>query len=245
MLKLKNKFIMKKYYIYVACCFTLIGCTKLEDPKEPIGIDDVFFITYKNNDSTLVADSSDVIEINAVLNKNNVTANKLVTFTTEQGTFVGASGNKKSISVTADGYNAKVILRSDNIVNDKVQLTVTVGDFILYPRVSFIRSYPEEILISPSKFTLNADMNDKVYFTANLKKAIGVVSQGTKVEFVVQNITGAPDVYIQPIYWKETSLNRAEMVTTSTVTGTVRLISRVLKDGIYINSQDTLNINVQ
>ena len=227
------------------CFVAFIGCTKLENPKEPIGINNVFSISYTNNDSTLIADSSDVIEINAVLNKENVTANKFITFTTEQGSFVGAAGTKQSITVKADGYNAKVLLRSDNIVNDYVQLTVTVGDFILYPRVSFKRSYPEEILVTPSKFSMNADLTDKVYFSVNLKKVTGVASKGTKVEFVVQNITGAPNVYIQPIYWKETALNRAEMVTTSTVTGTVRLITRVQSGSTYITSEDTLNINLQ
>jgi len=237
---------MKKIYtVFVFCFVALIGCTKLDNPKKPIDINDVFKITYKNNDSILIADSSDVIEINAILNEDNVTANKMVTFTTEQGSFVGATGNSKSISVKADGYNAKVILRSDINVNDNVQLTVTVGDFILYPRIKFTRSYPEEIIIQPSKFTLTPNLTDKVFFTANLKKVTGLVSKGTKIEFVVQNISGSPNVYIQPIYWKETTLNRAEMVTTDTTTGMVKVISRVLKDGNYIYSMDTLNINIQ
>lgn len=232
------------FYLVMGCVI-LTSCTKLEDPLAPVGIDNVLEISFSNNDSVLIADGNDKIEIHVLLNDSNVTANMNVTFTTEQGTFVGAGGDGKTITVRADAFDAKVILESDNVVNDRVQVGIKVGDFINYVSIRFDRSFPEEIHVQPSKFTMQADQSDRIYLTPDLRKSIGVASKGTKVEFFVENITGDPDLFVQPVYWNETLLNRAELITTSSDTGSVRVISKVYDGSVYIVSADTLIFSVE
>jgi hypothetical protein len=238
---------MKKYIQLSLIIFSvsISSCTKLEDPRKPVDLSKIVTIGYRGNDSVLIADGADNIEVLALLNEDNVTANIPVTFTTEQGSFVGAGSNPKSITVKADGYTAKVVLRSDDVVNDKVQLSVTVGDYIIYPQINFKRSFPEEIIVQPSKFGLTPDLNDKVLLTMNMKKAIGVVSKGTKVDFKILTLTGTPSLFIQPVYWNETPLNKAEVIATTADTGKVGIISRVFNNPDYINSEDTIYIHVQ
>lgn len=235
--------------IIVITVFTLLcgiySCTKLDDPSNPIGINNILRIEYLNDDSTLIADGKDKIEIHVILNDTNVSANMLVKFTTAQGTFVGASDDGKSITVRADGYDAKVILQSDVFVNDRVQMTVKIGDFVDYFDVNYKRSYPEEILVQASKFQLTADQSDRIYLTPNLRKAIGSVSTGTKVEFEVITVAGNPDINVQPIYWNETTLNRAELMTTSSDTGNIQVVTKVFNGSNFIVAQDTLDFTVE
>lgn len=232
-------------YSIIAGCVLVSGCTKLEDPQLPVGIHNILTVEYLNNDSILIADSKDKIEMHVKLDSSNVAANMNVTFTTEQGSFIGATGDGKSITVRADAYDAKVILQSDNVVNDRVQIGVKVGEFMDYVSVRYDRSYPEEINVLPSKFILTADQSDRIYLTPDLRKAIGVVSKGTRVDFTIVNVTGDPDLYVQPVYWNETPLNRAELITTSSDTGSVKVITRVFDGANYITSSDTLNFSVE
>jgi hypothetical protein len=217
----------------------------LKDPKLVPDISEILTITYKNNDSVLVADGADKIEVEARLNNDNVGANRLVTFVTEQGSFVGATGDKKSITVKAEDHIAKVILMSDNVANKAVQLSIGVGDFMIYPKVTFVRSEPEEILLQPGKFTLTPDLTDRVFFNVDLKKGSGSVSEDTKVDFQVQTLSGNPSLFIQPVYWTKSGSNRTELIATSTNTGSVLVTARVNTAQGYVFSEDTIHINVQ
>lgn len=239
--------IKRNYFLIVLISFILIfvSCTKLSDPTKSVDESRIIKISYTSNDSTLLADASDNIEILASLNDSFVGANRTVTFTTEQGSFIGAGTNPMTINVIANGYVAKAILRSDDIVNNNVHLTVSIGDYRLYPSVIFTRSYPDEISVQPSKFILKADLSDHISWAVDLKKSSGKVSKGTKVDFELQKIKDNPSLFIAPIYWNETSSNSTELKTTTQDTGMVKVRAKVFDGVNYIYSKDTFNIYIK
>jgi hypothetical protein len=219
------------------------SCSKLEDPREGLSLEDIISLDYDDGDKELLADESDRIFIYADLDSVNVSPNMNVTYTTEQGSFVGGDQETdyKTITVRADGYRSKVILKGDNEVNGRVGISAKIGEYTIYDEVSFVRSYPEQVLNTASKLTLTPDLSDKIYIDVDLVKTTGVVSNETRVDFEVIVTEGTPSVLIQPLFWTPSN-NRAELMTTSMDTGKIYVVPYVLDGTTYIGSIDTLEV---
>lgn len=249
MVTLISQMTMKQKSKIIVVMMVLVGlgsCKKfreMEDPRVGLSLDDIISLDYENGDKVLLADESDRIFIYADLDSVNVSPNMNVTYTTEQGTFVGGdeATDYKTITVRADGYRSKVILKGDNEVNGRVGISATVGEYTVYDEVAFVRSYPEQILNTASKLTLVPNLSDKVYIDVDLVKTTGVVSNETRVDFEVITLAGTPSVMIQPLFWTP-SVNRAELMTTSIDTGKVAIVPYVFDGTNYIKSIDTLEV---
>jgi hypothetical protein len=232
-----------------ACTFLFVGCKKMremDDPKVGLHLDEILNFSYENEQKEILADGSDRMFIYVDLDSNNVSPNMQVSYTTEQGSFVGGdeSTDFKTITVRADGYKAKVILKGNNVVNERVGISATVGEYTIYDEVSFTRSYPEQVLNSVNKLFLAPDLSDKVLIDVLLAKTTGVVSEGTRVDFDVITTEGNPQINISPLFWSSSN-QQAELMTISQDTGKIAVVPYVLNAGTKISSMDTINIFIQ
>jgi len=246
-MSLRNKSIFGLVMVLV----TLYSCKKikevrtLDDPKGGLDITNVINFSYENEDSEILADESDRIYIYADLDSINVSPNYDVVFTTEKGSFIGGDESKdfKEITVRADAYKAKVILKGDDVVNEKVGITAKVGEYIVYDVVKFTRSYPDEVLNSVQKLTLLPNLSDKIFIDIDLRKVTGKVSSETRVDFEIITLEGTPSVSLPVLYWSESNA-QTEMISTALDTGSVAIIPYVFNGQNKIKSIDTLFITI-
>ena len=153
-----------KYYLLISCAL-LTSCT-LEDQSKGLSIEpDVLSSTLKTSDGSKVtsipADSVSTLQVTAALGPN-VTIDQEVTFTTDQGWFVGADPKTpKSIKTTTSLKTATVMLIPDTNPNPSVGITasVTTGTqtFPVTKQIKFEASLPTDFYLSSDKYIVVPD----------------------------------------------------------------------------------------
>lgn len=175
---------MKKVFFFnFIISLLLFGC-ELEDPQEGIKVEDVVKVHLKDGSSSnILADGVSQAEIVAELGSQS-DANQSVTFTTDEGVFVEASGdNKTEYTVIASSKTAIVTLRASTKVKEKVTIKATVGDFVSTTNIEFKRAFPTDYCIDISPSIISTDKIATSTITIDLFRN-GIpnsVSDGTKV----------------------------------------------------------------
>jgi hypothetical protein len=193
----------KIHFFSLFCLFlSVFGC-ELENPEKGIAVEDVIIVKVKDGQpSSILADGISEVEIVAELGPES-DANKLVTFTTNEGTFVQASGNNlKEYTVSASSKTAFATLRASNNVMEKVTVTAKVGDFVNTTSIRFDRALPTDYNFDISPGVIANDKVAEATMTVKLYRngEANQVSDGTKIEFMPDNLDNARADYVDFIF---------------------------------------------
>ena len=173
----------------------LSGC-RLYDPQEGITTPEILTLTVER--PTLLADGRDAILLTVELGPE-AQANQMVTFQTSQGRFDAATGlgggsESQSLSLTTSGRVASAYLIADQVVNDRVTVSAQVGDFVAVDAVAFERAYPTSILMTVDDPSLPATRGAQTQVQLQLLRSLGLVSDGTRVDFSFTNLTDTTEL---------------------------------------------------
>lgn len=177
---------------------TLIACT-LEDPKEGVSTKDV--IAWKEtSELEILANNQDKLELVALLKRTN--PNLEVTFTTDQGYFAGAkeSDKPKELKLAASGKIASVKLVANQVPNEEVTITASVGNFRIERFVLFKPAYPDGMVIETDRDSV--DVNQVSYANIFLKlfraDGAGKVSDNLRISLTQVTIDGDGILEVTP-----------------------------------------------
>ncbi len=129
------------------------------------------------------ADGATVVQVTATVPPELPQADRTVTFTTTAGTLLQATA-------TADASNRAIVdLRADSRIVTAV-LRATAGGSTAQTTLPFVRALPESIIVNPAASTIKADGTTQVAITADLRRDVGTVTEGTVVEFTAVDKDG-------------------------------------------------------
>jgi hypothetical protein len=157
------------------------------DPPNPSQI-----VRISTSRAEAPADNETVMQVFAEVAPDLPEGERTVSFTTTAGSFVGAS-NPNATTAKADASNrATVDLKADSRVAIAV-LRATASVATAETTVSFFRALPESVIVDLGTVsTIKANGTDTVSVTAELRRDVGSVTNGTVVEFSAVNpSTGA------------------------------------------------------
>jgi hypothetical protein len=198
----KTKMIFSMFIVLLFLIF-VDGCKKFE-LDDPNGLDISDVISIDASPGELKANGVDMLKVVATL-QGDTPDGQEVTFKTDSGKFASlptsgtSNKNPQEIKIKTAGRVAEAYLISSTEVKTAI-LSASVGDFITYTTVEFIRVLPESIMLTSDRITLDADGKSTANLTAILRPPdnIGIVSENTIIIFkATDNETGseAPLLY--------------------------------------------------
>ena len=175
--------------LLVAC---VSGCD-LDNPEDGIATSDIIVLSIDKD--SILANGVDRAVLSATLGPL-AEPDQEITFSTEQGTLSGSSAeNPDLLTIKTSNKVAITTLQSNNVADDQVEVSAAVGDFKALQTLRFRRAYPDNMIFSAEKNTIDADRIDFATLTIQLFRDIGVPSLGTKINLeVIANDPGAADI---------------------------------------------------
>jgi hypothetical protein len=206
----------------------IISCS-LDDPKE--GVNPSQIIKWDRTKIYEVsANGSDKIDINVNLVMTD--PNLPITFTTQQGSFAGATDDSpRLLRKNAFGKEATVTLIGDLVPNETVIVTASVGNFTIDTLVNFKAAKPDAIYITSSKITAKADMTEQISFTVWVSREEGTgnvsnqlrvkLTQGSQTNGAVADLVSFVSLSNQTATFvvKSANQNPGDVVITASITG--------------------------
>jgi hypothetical protein len=227
----------------------LVSCTE-DYTENPITIDEIIAFTPESKILRVPADGFQPVPIAIVIVADD---DQKVTFTTEQGSFLGtaASSNKKQIEATTIAKKATVMLVPDQTVNKSVLVTasITKGDksYKNFTYVEFFESYPDRIVLTADKNIIKGDQSATATMTVNtIKNGNSKVSAGIVLDIKAETLAGAA-VVADVVASVKTSTDPSTTPVTFTIkslnaaTGTVKLTVSANGGSIVATKEITFN----
>ncbi len=197
------------------------GSCQLENPELGVLTEEVITLAAENDLTDLPADGFSRLSLTAQLGPK-ADANEVITFFTEFGGFAEAGG-EHVYEVTASSKTATATLVAGTTVVEGALLTATVGGFTAGYPLNFTRALPEDVIFTADKLTLSADGVDFTNLYVNLYRQQGQPSDGIKVSFSVEILSGSPEVLLVPFSFAENAVATVELRSANTEPGVVRI----------------------
>ncbi|MEO1711893.1 MAG: hypothetical protein AAFU60_00965 [Bacteroidota bacterium] len=214
---------MRNILIWVLLASIATVACELENPEIGVNVEEIITFSIEEGVSSLQANGQDRVTLTANLGKL-ADANQLIVFTTELGRFAEASpSSPQEYQVIASGKEATATLIAGTEAAEEVNLTATVGDFVVTGTIPFLREFPQDMTIVADKENIDADRIDFANIDVELFRNAGeglptdaarinieaipqdtalasvvpfVFSSGTTASFTIKSQNGKPGVVL-------------------------------------------------
>jgi hypothetical protein len=203
-------------------------------------------ISISTSKREVPADGATVIQVHADIASSIPEADRTVTFTTTEGTFVNSSTPTQTTDKADASNRATVDLKAGTeIVTAVLRATASVAS--AETTVQFVRAFPEAIQVDfGTAASLKGDGTSSVTVKAKLLRDVGTVTDNTVVEFsAVDAATKAPVALLFRNVQRSTNGEATALVIAPTTTPrtTVTIQARVQReDGTFVTGEANIAI---
>jgi len=127
------------------------------------------------------ADGSTVVQVTATVDPDTRGDARKLTFTTGGGVFTDNGKNEVTAAADENGV-VRVGLQAPGTAG-LVRVRVSVGAAQRVDSVTFTRAFPEQLLVDAEKFAVSQGVEHEIKVTAQLRRAVGIVTTGAAVTF--------------------------------------------------------------
>jgi hypothetical protein len=173
----------KRVAAFLLLSFAL-SCSDVESPTE-VPIDSIIII-QRLESTPLRADGMSTTTIRAQL-PAEATVND-VTFRTDLGKFLGASGDGTSITAKADEQGRVDVVLATGTTSGTAHLSASVSNFLVRADVVFLPANPDSLSVETNNSSVARDGKRIAVITVYLVRHSGTVSTGVPVTFTATQI---------------------------------------------------------